>query len=650
MKRIYVFLLISIMPHLASAQDIQHECGLALVRLFKPIAYYQKKYGSYAWGIHTLRLLMEKQRNRGQDSVGISVMQFGMPPEQAYMKRLRSTEKNALEHLFTNIDTKLLTLEDLAEDVDDMTVKQHCSVVGELYLGHVRYATYAGRHINFAQPCIYRNSIPAKCLTLAGNFNMTNSSEIMQTTLSYGLAPSSSADTHLIMHQISYWLDKAYEKAFASAIQKGSTTPHASHTASRTLDITSAVRQAAAHWDGGYVFGGMVGNGDAFLCRDPAGIRPGYYYVDEEFFAAASERSALMSVLNVSPEKIKAIPPAHLLIIKKDGTIEQHPFTDELPACQCVFERVYFSRPNDPDIYQERKKLGNNLASRLFKELGHNTERTVFSYIPNTSEISFHGLIEELNKLIFQRSYDQVLQSGIEHISNQEIIEMMRKKITVEKLVFKDQAIRTFIAHDAIRSNLVGNVYDVTKGVITDQDTLVVLDDSIVRGTTLRESIMKQLITLNPKKIIILSAAPIILYPDCYGIDMSQIGRLIGFQAAIALTKERDNQRLLDDIYQECVALKENNTIDFYNPVKKIYDQFTQHELEEKIGELIYPHTSTWKNKLQVFYQTIDGLHRAIPDYTGDWYFTGNYPTAGGYKIVINSYINWYTSSTKRAY
>ncbi len=650
MKRTFVFLLLSIIPLLASAQDLQHECGLALVRLFKPVAYYQKKYGSYAWGIHKLRLLMEKQRNRGQDSVGISAMQFDMPPQQPYMKRLRSTEKNALEHLFAKIDAKLLTLEDLGEDADDMTVKQRCSVVGELYLGHVRYATYAGRQIKFAQPCMYRNSIPAKCLTLAGNFNMTNSSEIMKITLSYGLAPSSNADTHLIMHQISYWLDKTYEEALTAAIQNVSSPSEASLIASRTLDITSAIRQAAAHWDGGYVFGGMVGNGDAFLCRDPAGIRPGYYYVDEELFAAASERSALMSVLNVSPDKIKEIPRAHLLIIKKDGTIEQHQFIDELPVSRCVFERVYFSRPNDPDIYQERKKLGNNLAHRLFKELGFNTQHSIFSYIPNTSEISFHGLIEELNKLIFERSYDQVLQSGIEHISNQEIIEMMRKKITVEKIIFKDLAIRTFIAHDAIRSNLVGNVYDVTRGVITNEDTLVVLDDSIVRGTTLRESIMKQLITLNPKRIIILSAAPIILYPDCYGIDMSQIGRLIGFQAAVALTKEQGNQQLLDEIYQECVALKKKNSNDSYNPVKKIYDQFTQHELEEKIAQLTYPLTSTWNKKLQVMYQTIDGLHRAIPDYTGDWYFTGNYPTPGGYKVVINSYINWYTSNTKRAY
>ncbi len=625
-------------------QTLQHECGLALLRLRKPLSYYQEQYGDIGWGIHKLFLLMEKQRNRGQESAGFSVMQCDMPAGYPFMKRYRAIGKNALESLCTKINTKLNESAPI-DRTNNLSIKQSCSLIGELYLGHLRYATHGGNNLKFAQPHHYKNNIRAKCLIFAGNFNMTNCPDILKQIVSYGLNPSSNADTHVITHQLSYYIEQAYDQALAVANRSKLPPAHASNT----LDIVKAIKNAASNWDGGYVFAGIIGNGDAFICRDPAGIRPGYYYMDEEIFAAASERSALMSTFNLAPEHIHEIPPAHMIVIKKDGTITHHQFTPLLPEQQCVFERIYFSRPNDPDIYKERKLLGKNLAQRLLVELDHDTSHSVFSYIPNSAEISFHGLVEELNQLNFNYSYNQLTQSG-KKLSEQEIISRVHNKIHVAKLIFKDQAIRTFIANDKVRSNLIANVYDVTRGVVTDQDTIVALDDSIVRGNTLRKSIIKQLITLNPKKIIISSAAPIILYPDCYGIDISQISKLIGFQAAIALTKERGNQALIDDLFLECTRLKETDSISFYNPIKKLYDQFTQQELEEKVAELVYPHDSSWNKELKVMYQTVDGMHNAIPNYKGDWYFTGNYPTLGGYKVVINSFINWYTAKTIRAY
>jgi amidophosphoribosyltransferase len=636
MKQIYFFLLFSLTSTILYApsakeldHELQHECGLALIRLFKPVTYYRDKYNDSAWGIHKLCLLMEKQRNRGEGAAGYVATQFDLPPGQPFMQRCRFAEKNPLACLFEHIAQELSEHEALLTTGDDITIEQHCCVIGNVYLGHLRYATHGGNDIKFSQPYLRKNSIPAKYLALAGNFNMSNNSEIMLEIISRGLVPSSKADTHLIINHIGYYLDKAYENALACALEYAS-PPEAARLASNNLDIALALQQAAACWDGGYVFAGILGNGDTFICRDPAGIRPGYYYSDEEIFAAASERSALMNAFTLTSEKIQEIPRGHVIIIKKNGTIELHQFAPILPERQCIFERIYFSRASDPAIYQERKELGVQLAHRLFKELKYSVRNTIFSYIPNTSEISFYGLIEQLNQL--------VLQQGSEF------------KPRVEKIIFKDQAIRTFIANDTIRSDLVSKVYDVVKDIVSDQDTLVILDDSIVRGVTLRESIIQQLITLNPKKIIIVSASPIILYPDCYGIDISQIGTLIGFQAAIALTKERGNQQLIDEIYQECVALKESNHHSCYNPVKKLYDQFTQQELETKIAQLIYPYNSHWKNELQVIYQTIEGMQQAIPHYTGDWYFTGDYATAGGYNVVITSFINWYLSISERAY
>jgi amidophosphoribosyltransferase len=649
MKRQYAILLLFFSFQSIFSEPLQHECGIALVRLFKPLSYYKEKYQDVAWGLHKICLLMEKQRNRGQDGVGIAVMQFDLPVGYPFTKRYRITGKNALESLFTHIQEKNAGVATLPHDADDLSIKRASRMMGEIYLGHLRYATYGGNSTKFSQPYSYKNSIPAKSLMLAGNFNMTNSGEILRSITSCGIVPSNKADTQLIISQIGYCFDRAYEHALAMPFQKQSMSD-ACEAPSVHLDIASAIKHAALYWDGGYVFAGIVGNGDLFICRDPAGIRPGFYYANEEFFAAASERSALVNAFNVNPDQIKEIPRAHLIIIRKSGKVEEVQFVEQLPARECVFERIYFSRPNDPDIYRERKALGIHLADRLFKELEYDARNAVFSYIPNSSESSFYGLVEEINRLQLNYTLRALLTSGKDTFTEEDIKNLMQVKVRVEKLIYKDQMIRTFIANDTVRSDLVSKVYDVTKGIVSDQDTLIAIDDSIVRGVTMQQSIIKRLIALNPKKIIILSAAPIILYPDCYGIDMSQIGRLIGFQAAIALTQERGNQALIDDIYKECVALKATGITDCYNPVKKLYDQFTQEELEAKIAQLIYPHNATWHHELKVIFQTIEGLHQAIPKYKGDWYFTGNYPTLGGYKVLINSYINWYTAHSDRAY
>jgi amidophosphoribosyltransferase len=622
---------------------------VAFVRLFKPVQYYHTTYHDRAWGIHKVCLLLEKQRNRGQDSVGLSVMQCDMPSGYPFMKRYRFCQEEALKVLLSKVNDKVKVAEEVPITLPDIEFKKQARVIGEIYLGHLRYGTHGGNKLKRAQPYLYENSIPAKCLLLAGNFNMTNNREIMQRITYCGINPIDSGDTHLLITQLSYAIDRAYEQALSTHRKTDGdiSIEQASREAAKEIDIAQAIRYASAEWDGGYMLAGAIGNGDSFIMRDPAGIRSGYFYYNDEYFAAASERSALMNAFNLAPEKIQEVQPGTVIVIKKNGDIRFHQFKEALPLARCVFERIYFSRPCDPDIYKERKSLGVELAKRLYHQID-NLQDAIFCYIPNTAEISFYGLVQEMNKLSLTEKLQQVRRGSIE-LSDEKIQEILHQKCRVEKLLFKDQSIRTFIANEAIRSDLISKVYDATRGIVKESDTLITIDDSIVRGATLRQSIIKCLITLNPKKIIILSAAPIVLYPDCYGVDISQIGSLIGFQAAIALTKERGNQQLIQAIYQECLALKEAPQ-DGYNPIKKIYDQFSQQELENKIAQMVYPTDSRWRGELQVIYQSVEGMHKAIPDYTGDWYFTGNYPTPGGFKVVITSYINWYQNNNQRAY
>jgi amidophosphoribosyltransferase len=629
----YFFCLISFQFSFITAQEIKHECGLALVRLLRPLEFYQEKYGDMMWGLNKTCLLLEKQRNRGQDGAGIAVVKFEMPFGKHYLKRLRFAQDYALEHLLAFISQKIKEFP-ARTIIDSFALKEQFDYAGEVYLGHVRYGTYAGRGIEFCQPCVYKSSIPAKSLAIAGNFNMTNSDELKNEITQWDVAPTSVSDTQLILHQLSYLLDQKYEKK--------------SHN-NESCTIASIIAQAAHNWDGGYVFAGMLGNGDAFVCRDPSAIRPGFYFLNDEVFAVASERAALASVFNISYEDIKEIPAAHVISLKKDGTISITPFMNPFIARQCVFERIYFSRGHDPAICQERKNLGKQLAVRIFEELNQDITHTLFSFIPNTAEISFLGLTEELSQLSFFHHRQLLFTKFHDQISAQEIDQLMNKKIRAAKVIYKDQMLRTFISHESTRSDLASNVYDISKGIVNDDDTLVVIDDSIVRGTTLKNSIMKQLIQLQPAHIIVLSAAPMILYPDCYGIDMSQIGHLIAFKAAVELTHERGNAKLFDEIYEECIALQKEKHIQ-HNPLKKIYEQFSQTELEQKIAHLVTPNVKNWNGSIRVLFQTIEGLHAAIPQFTGDWYFTGNYPTPGGYRVLINSYINWYNGIEKRSY
>lgn len=606
-----------------------YSCGFALVYLRKPISYYQQRYANPLWGLEKLGLVMEKQRNRGHDGAGIAVIKTDMPVGAPYLQRIRTIEENSLEDLFAR------TLADITVDavtlntLDELTLKTKFKFIGHAYLGHLRYGTHSGIDIDFCQPFVLRNICAAKSFVLAGNFNLTNTTELLEHLTSCGLNPIRTIDTQIIVDMLSYHLNQ-YDQI---------DTPE---------DIIPDLLNEASHyWDGGYILAGILGTGDAFVCRDPAGIRSGFFYSDEEVIAVASERTALINSFNASPQDIKPIEPGHVLIINHvTKQITQKRFTEDLPLRQCVFERIYFSRGSDPAIYQERKNLGKNLAHRVLQALDNNLEHVLFSYIPNTSEPALLGLVQEIELLCAQQQQEDLIHKLNHGTLQRQDLETIYPFIRKEKIVHKDQLMRTFIANDIVRSHLVSHIYDVTKGIIGPQDTLVVIDDSIVRGTTLRESIIKQLINLNPAHIIFISSAPPILYPDCYGIDMSQLGKFIAFQAAVELLQERHEETLLDWIAQQY----EQET-DPINYVQELYKKVSLQELEEKVAHMIRPADSTWRGTITVIYQSVDGLHDAIPDYTGDWYFTGNYPTLGGYKVLKNSYLNWYYGDTSsRAY
>ncbi len=587
-------------------EEIGHECGFAFVYLRKPLSYYRTKYDDHAWALKKLCLLLEKQRHRGQDGAGIASFKLNMPPGKKYFMRVRSAENNALDNII-NIVLKDLNFKNKSElDIlNDLELKQNYEFIGEAYLGHVRYGTYSKLGNSFCQPFLCKNNIVSKSFAFAGNFNMTNSKDILKQLTSQNINPTSTSDTELILQQISFYLEQEHVKAI-----------------SQKINLEHVIENAAQHWDGGYVFASILGNGDAFVCRDPAGIRPGFFYYDEEVVAAASERSALSATFNVEPSNINPIKPGHTLIIKKSGEVYEKQFISTLETRQCSFERIYFSRCTDPEIYQERKALGSNLANRVLNILNYDLENVVFTFIPNTSEVAFRGLIEE--------------------------IQYLHKHVKTEMLVHKNQRLRTFIANDQSRFNLVTSLYDVTKGIIKPIDTLVAIDDSIVRGTTLRESILKKLIELNPKRIIIISSAPPILYPDCYGIDMSQIDKFVAFNAAISVLKEQNKEYIIQEVKKQCKLQKNNEHMTNY--VKRIYENISFEQLEKKIAELVKPTDINWQGELSIIYQTIEGLHKAIPNHTGDWYFTGNYPTPGGYKVLNQSFLNWCQGIQERAY
>lgn len=634
---------------------INHYCGLALVRLRQPLSYYRRRYRDPAWGLRKLYLLMEKQHNRGQDGAGVAVVKSDMPPGAEYVKRVRSDKHNAIERVFDIVMSDVVTMS--AEELDslpDQELKRRCAYLGEVLLGHLRYGTHSGNDLTNCHPYLRTNNMASRNLVLAGNFNMTNARELFRQLLDFGLNPIGDSDTQVVLERLGYYLDREHEflrTTMGPESLVGLEGRGLADAISEDIDLFRILRKASEDWDGGYVLVGLLGNGDAFVCRDPAGIRPAYYYIDEEVVAAASERAALANVFDVDPQRIEPIAPAHALVVKGNGRIDHRPFTHALPPRSCTFERIYFSRGNDPDIYQERKALGRNLAPRVLASLGNDTEHTVFSYIPNTAEAAYVGLVEEISRLNRGQRTDE-LRRRIEQgtATGADLDRLLDGHIRTEKVAHKDQRLRTFITHDAARGDLVGHIYDITRGVLEPQDTLVIVDDSVVRGTTLRESIITMLSRLNPRRIVIVSSAPPIMYPDCYGIDMSQLGRFIAFEAGVALLQDRGEEHILDEVEQRCLAQAEFDPQRMVNHVAAIYDRFTLDEISAKIAQLVRPTSLDWTGEVEIIYQSVDGLHAAIPNHTGDWYFTGNYPTPGGYRVLNTSYLNWRSACDARAY
>jgi amidophosphoribosyltransferase len=629
---------------------LTHECGLAFVRLRKPLHYYQEQFGDAAWGLRKTYLLMQKQYNRGQDGAGLGVVKFDMPAGDNFLLRVRSDKHNAIERIFDAITEDTEELSTAITPETEMASKRSCRFLGEAYLGHLRYGTHSVNSMANCHPFIRKSNVASRNIALAGNFNMTNSRELFQRLVEYGLDPVGDNDTQVILEKISHFLNDEHERLIKK--HENLEGRELAQTISRELDIGRFLKKAAQYWDGGYVFASLIGNGDSFICRDPAGIRPAFMYVNDEVVACASERGALANVFNVHPDEIQQVKPGHVVVVKRDVTIEDVEFTKPLELRQCSFERIYFSRGNDPLIYTQRKRLGANLAPRIMSVLGEDIERSFFSYIPNTAETCFLGLLEAVGGALRCIEADVIwdkIQDG--SVTRADLTKLNHTRVQAELIAHKDQRLRTFITHDAARRDLVSHIYDITRGLIEKEDTLVVVDDSIVRGTTLRESIITSLSQLNPKRIVIVSSAPPIMYPDCYGIDMSQIGKFIAFEAAISLTKDAGNESLFDKIATKCKEQEQLHVSKMQNQVKQLYEQFSLKEISCKIAELVRPTDLNWDGKLDVVYQDVEGLHASMPAYTGDWYFTGNYPTAGGNSVVNRAYLNWFAGDdAKRAY
>ncbi|MBS0625574.1 MAG: amidophosphoribosyltransferase [Verrucomicrobia bacterium] len=607
-------------------------CGVALVRLRQPIGHYVERYDDPAWGIKKLLFLLEKQRNRGQDGTGVSILQFNVPPGQEYFHHFKSASPNSLDELAREVSANLKKLKDPSDPLDDLAWKNQSPFIGEILLGHLRYATHAGLNLKYCQPYLRPHYIPGCQFALAGNFNMTNTPDLFKDLSDQGLVLSIESDTQVILDTIAYQLDRSYDRNLVAS----NGLP-----VSAQQEIESILKQVAKDWDGGYVFCGVLGTGDLFACRDPAGIRPGYYFINEEVVAVASEKSALMEAFDLESADIVPIKPGHALLVKKDGDISQVSIVPELPQKQCSFERIYFSKANDDEIYSERKALGRNLAPRVIEALDSNLGNVVFTYVPNSSISAFQGLIEGVNDWVEKETQSKLKKGTLSP-------EDLNIKIRAEHIIAKNQKIRTFISSDMIRNSLVTQLYEVTKGIVKPEDTLVVLDDSIIRGTTLRESLIPKLLQLKPKKIILVSSAPPVLYPDCYGIDMSQLGRFVGFQAAISMLRERDQEKLIDEVRHAALRQKNLPPNRMQNCLKKVYDSFTLDELSHKISRLISP--AFCKIPIQVIYQSIEGLHKAMPNFKGDWYFSGDYPTPGGYQVLNNSFLKWYLNDDSRSY
>ena len=636
------------------SEFISHECGIALVRLKKPLGYYQEKYGTPLWGFQQLFLLMEKQHNRGQDGAGVACVKFDVPAGEPYMFRERNVEANPLDTIFQALLGRYnqLVAEGAVHPEFPETAKKKFDFCGELYLGHLRYGTSRGYNLSACHPFFRRSSWPTRNLMLAGNFNMTNTAELNSSLIAIGQHPIFATDTQALLERIGFCLDDEHELLYRKLRAENLPGAEISRRINEELDPARVLRTAAANWDGGYALAGVIGNGDAFVARDPSGIRPCHWFENDEVAAFASERAPLCTVFELEANQVHEVEPGCAVVLKKSGAIRVERIKAALPKAQCTFERIYFSRGNDADIYRERKALGAGLAGQIWSSIGGDLANSVFSFIPNTAEVAYFGLMSELR---FRRRAE-VKQTLLDAAKAGKITEVLVDDLILnnwpraEKLVTKDVKMRTFISQEKSRNNLASLVYDVTYGVVQPQDHLVCVDDSIVRGTTLRRSILRILKRLNPKKIVIASTAPQIRYPDCYGIDMSEIGKFVAFEAAISLLKERGQHGVIADVYNLCREELRNPSAEPVNHVRKIYDSFAAEEISRRITQLVSPKANGWRGEIEIIFQSIENLHRALPHHAGDWYFTGKYPTPGGYRVVNQAYVNYFEQAEGRSY
>ena len=624
---------------------------MAFIRLLKPLSYYQQKYGTALYGLNKLYLLMEKQHNRGQDGAGVATIKLDIEPGKRYISRHRSMASNAVADIFEYIQKKFADIQKFSPEkmADAVWLKENVSFVGEVLLGHLRYGTHGKNSIENCHPFLRQNNWMTRNLVIAGNFNMTNVDELLQQLYDLGQHPKEKADTVTVLEKIGHFIDTENQGLFDQYKREGlDNNMEISKLIANDMDVAKILRKSAKTWDGGYTIAGILGHGDAFVMRDPVGIRPAFYYQNDEIVVAASERPAIQTAFNVPIEDIKEIRPGYALIVKKNGKITEDKISEPQEKKACSFERIYFSRGSDASIYRERKQLGRLLCPQILDIVDHDIKNTVFSYIPNTAEVAFYGMVEGVHKYIKKYQREKLLNRQ-DKISEEELTEVLCMAPRVEKIAIKDVKLRTFITQDADRSEMVAHVYDTTYGLIKkDTDTLVVLDDSIVRGTTLKQSILKILDRLGPKKILVVSSAPQIRYPDCYGIDMSRMGEFVAFEAAISLLKERNMDEVILKVYQQCKDSALLPKEEVKNYVQAIYEPFTDQEISDRVAKIITP--KDLNCTVEVLYQTLDNLHKACPDHAGDWYFSGNYPTPGGNKVVNRAFVNWMEGKNQRGY
>jgi amidophosphoribosyltransferase len=632
------------------SDSIKHECGIVLLRLLKPLEYYLAKYGTAFYGPDKMYLLMEKQHNRGQDGAGIGCIKFDMEPGTRYMNRIRSTQPSPIKDIYGQLNDSVQVVYDKNPDRlrDVNWLKNNIELTGELFIGHLRYGTFGRNAMEYTHPFVRQNNWMSKNLMIAGNFNLTNVDELFNSLINIGQHPKKTSDTVTILEKLGHFLDDENEELYWKFKKEGYSKKEISPLIAKHLDICKILANASKYWDGGYVLAGLLGHGDSFIMRDPAGIRPAFYYQDDEIVVATSERPVIQTAFKVPLESVQELKPGHTLIIKKDGTISEVEYKKPTVKKSCSFERIYFSRGTDADIYQERKNLGRLLVPAILKTIDHNIENTIFSYIPNTAIAAYKGMVEGLHEFCDQVKKDRLvqLQGNMDPAKIEKILQLRPR---IDQIAVKDAKLRTFITQDNSRDDLVTHVYDVTYGVVKEnEDSLVVIDDSIVRGTTLKKSIIRILDRLGPKKIVIVSSAPQIRYPDCYGIDMAKLSEFIAFKATIGLLKDTRQDSIINDVYKKCKESEALSKEEVINHVKEIYKPFKPEDISAKIAEMLK--TSDVKAEIEIVFQTIEDLHKACPGHKGDWYFTGDYPTPGGNKVANRSFINYIEGKNERAY